>query len=533
MNFPNSLWRAPVFVAIACFPIGAAFGNGGGPSAGTHASPSAHFLSRQQGTREDLSAQESAARKALQGAPNSPEALARLGSILAAQGKLEEAAKYFERAVKLNPKDDASRRSLATSYWQLGQPQKARANLETVLRHNPGDAWATLLLGLVSEDLGDPEEAAKRLSSVLPLVHQRAEPVIALARAYYQLKLRDKARDTLGFLPSSPLGPQAVFQGAHVAVEFRDYETAEGLFATIRDTYPDAAELNYNLALAQYSAKHYEQSQKTLLDLIGGGQAKPDAYTLLGWTYQKQDRQEEMVRAFEKAINMDPAEQRRYLELGEALLEKKNDQTALEVAKETVKRFPLSAQAYRLKGAAELRMSRLSEAQQSYSKAVELDPNDSRPALGLALTLWNASRTDEAGKAFAEGVRKFPKDALFQLKYAIFLLNSSEERTAEQNALIKTLLKRSEELDDSIAETHFDLGNIALKENNYDEALKEFRAASELDPEMSKVHFALARLYRRLGREELAAQETAIHRTLKEKEDQESDPNAPKGTRHP
>ncbi len=135
----------------------------------------------------------------------------------------------------------------------------------------------------------------------------------------------------------------------------------------------------------------------------------------------------------------------------------------MEVATETVKRFPHSSRAHSLKGNVELRMYLLTDALKSYAKAIELDPNDPKAALGFALTLWNADRYADAAKSFEDGARKFPRDAFFLLKYALFLLNAPEERDAEKEARIKALLKKSEELDDSIAETHFQLGNLAIK----------------------------------------------------------------------
>jgi tetratricopeptide (TPR) repeat protein len=305
------------------------------------------------------------------------------------------------------------------------------------------------------------------------------------------------------------------------------------MFLSIQTTYPDPATVNYNLALAQFSAKRYAECEKTLLASIGYGHGTTDAYALLGWTYEKQDRLPEMLKAFEKAINLEPANQAYYIDLGDALAEKKNYGTAIEVAKEAVKRFPSSSGTYSLKGSVELKMYLLTDALNSYSKAVELDPKNPRAALGLALTLWNMDRSDEAAKSFEEGARKFPRDAFFLLKYSLFLLYAPGERDAEQEAKIKALLKRSEELDGSMAETHFQLGNLAMKENKYDEALNELQIAAKLDPELSKAHLALARVYRRAGRAEEAEKETELHRKLKSMEEQNSDVNAAIGTRHP
>ncbi len=242
--------------------------------------------------------EEAKLRATMKRAPNDPSYPARLGALLAGQNKLQEAAQYFEKALKLNPSDLVTRRNLAAVYWQLGKLPEARKNLETILKAKSDDAWSALLLGMVSEDLGDHKAAAKLLGGVLPLVRQRPETIASLARAYYHLGKTQKARDTLEFLPGHPAGPEAGFQGGRVAAESGDYETAEKMFLSIRETYPDPAALNYNLALAQYGARRYADCEKTLQDSIAFGRATSDVYALLGWTYQKQDRLTEMLSAF-------------------------------------------------------------------------------------------------------------------------------------------------------------------------------------------------------------------------------------------
>jgi len=477
----------------------------------------------------DLTAQEANLRELLRRAPTDAAALTQLGTVLAMENQFEESAQCFEKALNVNPGDVESRRSLATDYWQLGQLEKARANLEIALKAKPGDSLATLLLGMVSEDLGDHRRAAKLLGVVQPLVRQRPETISALARANYHIGEIEKARAALQMLA----GPEAVFQGGRLAAEFKDYDTAEQLFLSIQNTYPDASALNYNLALAQFSGKRYESCEKTLLTSIGYGHGTAEAYALLGWTYAKQQRSEEMLNAFEKAINMAPSNETYFIDLGEASMEDKKDGTALEVAKEAVKRFPSSSQAYRLQGAVELKMFLLTDALKSYTKATDLNPNNPTAALGLALTLWNMDRNEDAAKSFEEGVRKFPQDAFFLMKYALFLLNAPGERDAAADARIKSLLKKSEELDASSFETHYQLGNLAIQDNKYDEALSELQTAAKLDPDVAKVHLLLARVYRRTGHEDEAVKETQLHRKLKEKEDQNVDATAAIGTRHP
>jgi tetratricopeptide (TPR) repeat protein len=523
-NFSRSA-AAVVFFYAANF----GWASGAPATLRAHVVPPSNTQAGQASPGRDLAKQEADLRQAIERSPRNAAYVARLGAVLAMENKLDEAVSYFEKALKLNPGDVETRRSLGTTCWQLGQFENAEKNLEIVLKAKPDDTVATLFLGMVAEDQGNHQRAAKLLGDVLPLVRQRPETTAALVRAYYHLGEVERARKTLQMLT----GSEAVFQAGRLAAEFKDYETAEKMFLSIQTTYPDPSAVNYNLALAQFSARRYEECEKTLQSSIDYGHGTPEAYALLGWTLDKQDRLPEMMKAFEKAINLQPGTATYFLDLGEALIEKKSYATAVEVADEAIKRFPASSRAFSLKGSAELKMYLLTEALKSYTKAVDLDSSDPKAALGLALTQWNMDRMEDATKSFEDGARKFPNDAFFQLKYALFLLNAPGERDAAQNERIKALLKKSVALDESSAEAHFQLGNIAMKENNYEEALKELQTAAKLDPELSKAHVVLARVYRRAGRPEEAERETQLYQKLKASEDQKADVNAAIGTRHP
>jgi tetratricopeptide (TPR) repeat protein len=87
------------------------------------------------------------------------------------------------------------------------------------------------------------------------------------------------------------------------------------------------------------------------------------------------------------------------------------------------------------------------------------------------------------------------------------------------------LLKKAASLDASRAETHYQLGLLELKRNEAEvtleslrQALGELQTAARLGLNDSKIHYALARVYRRLGREAEATSEMQLYQKLKESE---------------
>jgi len=104
------------------------------------------------------------------------------------------------------------------------------------------------------------------------------------------------------------------------------------------------------------------------------------------------------------------------------------------------------------------------------------------------------------------------------------------------------LLRKAIALDGSLAEAHYQLGKLALRQDRVRDAQQELEAVVKLDPRSSKNHYALAQVYRKLGRKDDAAHEVAQFQALKGREErtfvsvsaaQGSEPAPASEPRHP
>ena len=513
-HLPRRSVRTIVLCALTfCFPVVVLANDQGSHEAQLHADKGMELA-----RAGDLRGAEIELRRAIDLDPKNSLNLADLGGILVMQQRLKEANRFFEKSLLLNPNDIVIRRNLAANQWQLGQLQTAKRNLEQILKGKPGDKPTILLMGMIAENLKDYEGAAKSLGSVPELVQQRPESLAALARSYYNTGQKEKARETLNFLLAHPPEPQGMFLAAEVARDADDNELARALFTAIGSTYPDRAALGYELAQVNYRLNRFDDSQKLLLDLIATGHETSDIYNLLGWCYQKQKNLKEAVRAFDQAIDMKPTEESNYLDLGTILAEH-NLPVALAVAKKAVERIPESYRGYLLKGMIEMRQGSNARAVQSFAKAVELKPDAAEASRGLAKAQLAAGMLPQAVSTFENGLRRFPRDALFHQEYALMLLKRVESGDLTVEARAVSLLESALALDDSLPESHYQLGNLYLTKRKPNEALEHLVTAANLDPRRSKIHYALARTYRRLNQEENASRELKIYGELKAEEE--------------
>lgn len=443
------------------------------PSAQEHAEQAMRFA--RQG---DLKHAEGELRKAVELSPADPALLTSLGGILAMEGDLQQANSYLARAVKLNPQDAVSRRNLAANQWQLGKLKEAHENLDRLIRANPRDKASIFLLGMVLEKEKDYTRSGALLESVPDVLEQQPDGWAALASSYYHTNRRENAQSALRKLLNRPNDPRVIFKGGDVAMEGSDYPTAEALFLSIRSSYTDPAAVDFQIALAQYRDHRADQSEKTLVNAIESSRARSDAYLLLC----------------------------------KILVDRKADTRALRTATQGSQMFPDSYELLSMKGSVEMKSLSYSAAVVSYQRAAKMKPDSSDTKRNLATAEWRAGMRKQAVADFDLAIRQFPRDAATCQIYGTLLL---EDGSPENRSKAVALLKVAIGLDASSIEPRYQLANLELEDGKPEQAVPYLEDAMKLDSRDSRLHFAISRAYRRLGRSSDADKEMETYQKLK------------------
>jgi len=460
----------------------------------------------------DLKSAEAELRQAIQLAPNDAHSLASLGVVLEKQDKLEEADLYLERALKIDPADLNARYNLAINQFRLKQLPQAKANLERILKSQPDMKPAVLLLGTVLEGLKDYSRAIGLLESVTELVRQQPPWIATLARCYYHANLQQKARATLEWL--RPAGPDAIFLGGEIAAQCGDLEAAEQLLDSIRTVYPDQARLGFEIAMVQYNAKRFAQSESTLQQLTAAGSRDAKVFNLLGWCYHRENRSLESMAAMKQAIELEPASEKQYDDLAQILFEAGRSADAYDTIKQALRVAPNSARAFKLQGHIQSRLGLFNQALDSYQRALRPGAEDPDLLLGLGLVQQKLFHTAEANATFEKGLAHFPGNAQLYQAYGRMLLEPGAKHDAATQSRAMALLEKALALDDALPEAHHELGKALLERDKINEALLHLQAAVKLDPRNSRMHLALANAYRRAGQSAEAASEIELFKKL-------------------
>jgi tetratricopeptide (TPR) repeat protein len=131
-------------------------------------------------------------------------------------------------------------------------------------------------------------------------------------------------------------------------------------------------------------------------------------------------------------------------------------------------------------------------AEAAYLNAVRLAPNDAGWLHLLGYLYQQAGRLEAAADHFEQTLRVQPDDRaaavrLGQVYLGLNRLREAREQFQNVEAAFPMLSRNG-------------LGEVALRERRYDEAVSHFRAVLERVPQATSVHYSLAMAYRGLGR---------------------------------
>lgn len=195
-----------------------------------------------------------------------------------------------------------------------------------------------------------------------------------------------------------------------------------------------------------------------------------------------------------------------YLQIGADSARNGNFTAGLTTATQASRRFPGSAKVLQMLGYFQTKKHMNVVAVGSYQRAVELDPSSAESLVGLGIALSAAGWNAKAVSTLESGITRFPRDPMQYQALGVLLLQTPAPRPVDIERA-KSILKAALKLDASLSEPHYQLGNLALQNGQLDEARAHLLAAASAAPFDTRVHFALARLYRRAGDPDRAAHE--------------------------
>jgi len=219
-------------------------------------------------------AAETAFHKAVQADPENSEYVSNLATAILKQERIDEAIALYEEAIRYNTENKDARIGLANALHEKDDPEASIAYFEDAAKRAPDAAGPLSHLGKALIDASKYKEAVAVLLKALQLQINFAPAHTNLGIAFQQMKMLDDALEC--HKTSLLLDPTDIYAQTKIA-----------------DTY--------------LLRKEYDKANEHYQQIIALAPKDPNSYSKLASCYASyQDRYEEAIALFNRALELDP-----------------------------------------------------------------------------------------------------------------------------------------------------------------------------------------------------------------------------------
>lgn len=243
-------------------------------------------------------------------------------------------------------------------------------------------------------------------------------------------------------------------------------------------------------------------------------------HNVLGKAYTMAGNLDDGLRHLKLAVQSNPYEESMHYDLGYFHLRNQDFGSAATAFQEGRRYFDKSAAIEIGLGIAAYGQRKFEEAVDRFLHAAELAPGLEQPHAFLGRLLQHAtSRIDDVEERFRAFHEQDSASHFGPLLYGqVLLARPGARRDAEALARAESLFEESIDRKEDYWESHYELGVLLESRRELVAAEKHLQRAATLNPESSKPHYRLARVYQRLGKTQEARRERELHKRIAERE---------------
>ena len=405
----------------------------------------------------------------------------------------------------------------AVAQYESGHHAEAATKLESLLKEVPNSFEVHELLGLAYAAQQLDSKATVHLEKAARLKPDSAPAQTNLATNLVRLGKLEPAEEH--FRKALDLDPHR-YEANHNLGEF--YVQAGKLSEAVqflREAQridPSAYDNGYDLSLAFLHTGRPAEAKQLAHDLLKRKDSA-ELHNLLGQIEEQGGNFVAAANEFQAAAHMDPSESNLF-DWGSELLLHRTLDPAVEVFQKAAERYPTSPRLAIGLGMALYSRGNYDDAVKSLLKAADLNPSDPRCYYFLSKAYDSSpNQAEDVIQRFRRFLELQPQNARAHYYYAMSLWKGRRvEDSGVDTAQVEALLKKAVVLDPGLAEAHQQLGNLYSDQKKYGEAIPEYLAALQHNPEMADAHYRLGQAYVHTGQKDRAQEQLKIYQGLRE-----------------
>ena len=434
--------------------------------------------------------------------PSDAGAYNNLGVFYFRKGLTDEAIVAFSRALALDERMGVARRNLEIAYGESGILERRLQELEERLRANPEDLEALVQSGIAEKTAGRLERAHNLFQRAIDLDPDSSVLHFLLAETLYNRGLHEEAmRSVRRSIELNPENPDALYLIGFILGDLGRAEEAAEANRRAVNLNPTLVRAQANLSLETYRHEMTpSHAQKT----------PAGAHITLGRALRQKGYFQEALREYEKAIESGEANAEVLQAMLELYLLQRDTGAAIATADRFAREFSPTAKTWNNRGVALQLEGRHAEAEESYTRALEIDSSYPFAHNNLGVLLWHKSDTKAAINSFRRALQapSPPVESRLNLALGLFrrkhtelaleayrqVLNSAPEHPVAWNGIGLILVElekyadarnafaRAIQANPDFAEAHYNMSFTLSNLGDFAAALRETKRALALDP---------------------------------------------------
>ena len=319
-----------------------------------------------------------------------------LGQILAKRNDAEAAAEQYRRALDLRPDYVPGWVSMAEMDLDAGRLTLAREAFQRAIQLDPECARAVFGLGSIAMDLEETAEAVARFETALSLQPSASDVLYSLGMAHRKLGHQDHA-DV--FLSRANIRENS----QRVTLDLDD-----PVMDAVRRLRQERSSYRVRKAEQLFNSGRYEQSANELRSAIQDSGDSGSIRFLLGLVLRRLNQHTAAEEDFRRSLELRPGYAPAYFQLG-VLAERQSDFAQAESLLRRAIEIDSGFRAAHQKLGELLRsQGRCREAIDHFEQQLELDPATVAPRFSLAACLLEVERGSEAHQTVSRGLKLNP-----------------------------------------------------------------------------------------------------------------------------
>lgn len=320
------------------------------------------------------------------------------------------------------------------------------------------------------------------------------------------------AAGLLMFVSISVAQDTIAYTNATLLLRQGKYAEAAQAFEALDEKQPFATDALLQAAKARIHRQDYRSAESDLTRFIGSHPKSDDALYLLSFVYFREGLPKQSLEAATRAarIRAPIADDLKIVALDYSLLD--DFDTAAKYLEMATRMEPRNAEILYFLGRVRYQQNRFDDAISAFRAVLGVDPEHVKAADNLGLALEGKGNFASAEEAYRNAIEIEQKSNSPYERPWLNLGRLLSQRNDLNNAI--PALRKAVQLNPDSADALLELGKAEISASDLQQARKHLERSIELDANSIPAHYSLARLYKKIGEEGLAAKEFALTEKL-------------------